>query len=58
MTGHAERARTVRVSTSSYHQVAEPLYDRSIDRWKLYRKQLEPVLPLISDAARRFGYEL
>jgi tetratricopeptide (TPR) repeat protein len=56
MTGHVERARTVRVSTSSYHQVAEPLYDRSIDRWKLYRDQLQPVLPLLSDAATRFGY--
>ena len=58
MTGHAERARQVRVSTSSYHQVAEPLYDRSIDRWKLYRQQLEPVLPLLTEAAARFGYLL
>ena len=58
MTGHAERARQVRVSTSSYHQVAEPLYDRSIDRWKLYRQQLGPVLPLLTEAAARFGYAL
>lgn len=55
LTGHVARARDVRVSTSSYHQVAEPVYDRSIDRWKLYRAQLAPVLPLLADAATRFG---
>jgi tetratricopeptide (TPR) repeat protein len=58
LTGHVQRARDVRVSTSSYHQVAEPLYDRSIDRWKLYRAQLEPVLPMLAEATTRFGYAM
>jgi tetratricopeptide (TPR) repeat protein len=58
LTGHTERAKRVRVSTSSYHQVAEPLYDRSIDRWKTYRAQLEPVMPVLADVIRRFGYEI
>jgi tetratricopeptide (TPR) repeat protein len=56
LTGHVARAREVRISTSSYHEVAEPLYDRSIGRWHAYRPALEPHLPLLADAARRFGY--
>jgi predicted NACHT family NTPase len=28
--------------TPSYAQVSEPLNDRSIGRWKLYRQQLAP----------------
>jgi len=56
--GHVERARDVRSHTSSYHQIAEPLYDRSVDRWRRYRRHLEPVLELLAPAAERFGYPL
>lgn len=54
--GHTARARDVRISTSSYHQVAEPLYERSIGRWRAYRPALERVLPQLAAAARSFGY--
>jgi hypothetical protein len=46
------------VSTASYAQVVEPLYDRSIGRWKRYREQMEPVLPILAPWAERFGYEM
>lgn len=44
--------------TPSYAQVREPLHDRSIWRWKNYRTQLEPIVPIIEDAMRRGGYSL
>lgn len=46
------------VSTASYAQVVEPLYDRSIGRWQRYREQMEPVLPILAPWAERFGYEM
>lgn len=42
--------------TASYAQVSEPLYDRSVGRWRHYRRQLEPVLPILSPAMERLGY--
>jgi len=45
------------IGTGSYAQVVEPLYDRSIGRWKRYREQLAPVLPLLEPWALKFGYE-
>lgn len=44
------------ISTASYAQVVEPLYDRSIGRWRRYAKQLEPVLPLLEPWAIKMGY--
>ena len=46
------------INTPSYAQVVEPLYDRSIGRWERYRKQMEPVLPILTPWAQRMGYEI
>lgn len=46
------------VTSASYAQVAEPLYDSSIGRWKHYRSHLEPVLPIIAPWAEKLGYEV
>ena len=43
--------------TASYDQVTEPLYTRSIDRWRSYRRHLEPVLPILAPLIDRLGYE-
>lgn len=58
VSGHSQRAREVRSHTSSYHQIAEPLYDRSVDRWRRYQHRLQPVIGLLRPAAERFGYTL
>ncbi len=42
--------------TASYAQVTEPLYDRSRFRYRHYRAQLEPVLPLLGPVIERLGY--
>ncbi|WP_459697412.1 tetratricopeptide repeat-containing sulfotransferase family protein [Acidisoma sp. C75] len=44
--------------TASYAQVAEPLYDRSVGRWRHYRAELEPVLPILRPHIERLGYDL
>ncbi len=44
--------------TASYAQVAEPLYDRSVGRWKHYRKYLEPVIRILQPVIERLGYTL
>jgi tetratricopeptide (TPR) repeat protein len=42
--------------TASYAQVTEPLYDRSVYRYRHYRAQLEPVLPILRPVIERLGY--
>lgn len=44
--------------TASYAQVAEPLYDRSVGRWRNYRRQLEPVMAILEPVIARLGYTL
>jgi Flp pilus assembly protein TadD len=44
--------------TASYAQVTEPLYDRSRERWRRYRRELEPVVPILEPAMERLGYSL
>ncbi len=42
--------------TASYAQVAEKLYDRSRYRYRHYREELAPVIPILEPAIRRLGY--
>lgn len=44
--------------TPSYQQVSEPLYTRSIGRWRCYSDQLEACVPVLKGWVRRFGYDL
>jgi hypothetical protein len=46
-----------RVRTSSYQQVAEPIYTRASGRWKRYARHLEPWLPSLAPFMERFGYD-
>jgi tetratricopeptide (TPR) repeat protein len=45
-----------RIKTNSYAQVSEPIYKRAVGRWARYRKQLDPLLPLLQPQASRLGY--
>jgi hypothetical protein len=42
--------------TASYAQVTEKLYDRSRFRYRRYRRQLEPVVPILRPVIERLGY--
>ncbi len=55
---YRERAKVRAIATPSYHQVVQPLYTRSIGRWRNYAKAMTPVLPLLRPFAEAFGYTL
>src|SRR6202035_4154966 len=44
--------------TASYAQVTEPLYDRSVNRYRNYIKHLEPVIPILQPTIERLGYTI
>jgi len=44
--------------TASYAQVTEKLYDRSRYRYRAYREQLTPVMPILEPTIRRLGYTM
>lgn len=46
------------ITTASYAQVNEPIYKRAAGRWVRYRKQLEPVVPILAPWVERLGYSL
>jgi hypothetical protein len=45
------------INTASYDQVVQPLSRAPSGRWRRYKKQLEPVLPVLLPWAERLGYE-
>jgi tetratricopeptide (TPR) repeat protein len=44
------------VTSPSYEEVVQPIYSRSIGRWKNYQKLLEPALKTLDPFVREFGY--
>lgn len=44
------------IATPSYSQVIEPVNRKGLDRWLRYRREFEPVLPLLEPMLRRWGY--
>ena len=44
------------IETPSARQVIQPLYTRSIQRWRRYAPQLAPILPILEPWAIRYGY--
>ena len=45
------------IKTPSYSQVAEPIYQRAVERWCNYSEQLHPVLPILEPWIEALGYE-
>ncbi len=52
-----ETARKRAIKTPSARQVTQPLYARSVGRWRAYAADLAPVLPALNAWARRFDYD-
>lgn len=46
------------ITTASYSQVTEPIYNRAAGRWTRYRDQLAPVIPILRPWIEQFGYAL
>ncbi len=53
---YAEHARTRAIATPSYHQVVQPIYRRSVGRWRNYAFAFEDVLPVLQPFIDAFGY--
>jgi Flp pilus assembly protein TadD len=49
-----ENARYAR--TASYAQVTEPIYDRSVFRYRHYLEGLKPIIPVLEPIIQRLGY--
>lgn len=47
-----------RARTASANQVTEKLYTRSLERYKPFLKQLEPVIPILEPYITRLGYTI
>ena len=55
----AVAARTRRINTPSYAQVAEPVHARAVGRWRRYRAHFSPpTLALLAPFVERYGYTL
>ncbi len=44
------------VTTPSYHQIGEPIYDRATARWERYREYLQPQMQVLEPFLNAFGY--
>ena len=40
----------------TYQDVTQPVYRRSVGRWRAYEKHLAPILPALDSYGRRLGY--
>jgi hypothetical protein len=56
MLAFSERARQRDINTPSLRQVIEPIYARSVGRWRRYSDDLAPILPLLAPWVQRYGY--
>jgi Tfp pilus assembly protein PilF len=57
MLSFREAALKRNINTPSARQVVEPIYNRSVARWRRYETQLAPVLPRLNAWAARLGYQ-
>ncbi len=46
------------IKTNSYHQVAEPIYQRSKYRWLNYQAELQPLMATLAAHIERMGYSI
>ena len=57
MLSYRETALKREINTPSARQVIQPLYHRSIGRWRRYQADLAPALPILNQWAKRYGYD-
>jgi cytochrome c-type biogenesis protein CcmH/NrfG len=56
LTRFHERGAGRYISTPSRSQVSQPLYRTSLERWRNYAPQIEPVAPILAPFVEAFGY--
>ena len=51
-----EKSRQKQLYSPTYQDVTQPVYSRSVARWRAYEKYLEPILPVLEPYCRKLGY--
>lgn len=51
-----EKNREKPILSTNYTDVTRPVYSRSVGRWRVYEKYLEPFLPMLEPYCKKFGY--
>lgn len=57
MLDYAATARRRSINTPSLRQVVQPLYTRSVGRWRSYSRHFAPIAAWLDPWVQRFGYE-
>jgi thioredoxin-like negative regulator of GroEL len=52
-----EKGRQKELYSPTYYDVTQPIYPRSVGRWRAYEKYLAPVLPQLEPYVRAFSYD-
>ena len=53
---YPDKARQRYITTPTYQGVAQPVYSRSIGRWRNYESQIEPLRESLQPFVETFGY--
>ncbi|HEY3860929.1 MAG TPA: sulfotransferase [Verrucomicrobiae bacterium] len=53
-----EKSGSQQIYSPTYHDASQPVYKRSVARWKVYEKHLAPVQPILEPYCRAFGYSI
>lgn len=53
---HAKNREKPIMSTTNYSSVTQPIYSKSVGRWRAYEKYLSPALPKLEPFCKEFGY--
>ncbi|HSC09771.1 MAG TPA: sulfotransferase [Rhodanobacteraceae bacterium] len=56
LTFHEHAKQKGYIATPSYAQVTEPVNRKGVDRWRRYRKHLEPILPALRPVLEHWHY--
>jgi len=56
LTFHEHAKRKGFIATPSYAQVTEPVNRKGVDRWRRYRRHLEPILPALKPVLEHWHY--
>jgi Flp pilus assembly protein TadD len=51
-----EKSNKKQMYSPTYHDASQPVYARSVSRWRAYEKYLAPVQPLLEPYCRALGY--
>jgi tetratricopeptide (TPR) repeat protein len=51
-----EKSRMKQMYSPTYHDASQPVYARSVSRWRAYEKYLGPSLPILEPYCRALGY--